>query len=271
MILSRAHDLAFVHIPKCAGSSVRQQIADIDDCRGLFGNVHTHPALGKVDMGHIPLRQLEIHFPDHFATLRELESFAICRDPLDRFGSSLRQTLWMYDKRPMTLMAPDEVRDIVRRVVAEIDGAMDDLPHKFAFFARQADYTHLRGEKLVDWIAPIEDTAKVIEVFSRKIGRALDTGRRANQNVRLKYKWLGGVAFAVNDRLSRLLPQSIHQPLKAAALKLLSRRGSAAEEFRVAEMPEVVAFVERHYAQDREIHRAALVDRAAMRARWPDA
>jgi tetrahydromethanopterin S-methyltransferase subunit G len=257
MIICERHGFVFVHIPKCAGSSVRQQIESLDDEAGLFSRVKEHPVLGRMDFGHFTLPQLREHFPDHYAKVLRLESFAICRDPFDRFGSSVRQTLWMYDKRPMTLISPAEAAEITRRMIDDLDRSFDRLPAKYVFFEPQVSYVFDEGRQVVKRLYPIERTADFIGEISRRIGRPLDPARRANQNVELRFKGLGGALFAVNAALRRLLPRGAHAALKTQVLPLVTRSQNAAEASGLLELPEVREFVQRRYAEDIALHRAA--------------
>lgn len=63
------HDCIFIHVPKCAGSSIK---------KALFPE-RTH--------GHMPLWFYERHFPDFF---RKAYKFCIVRQPLDRAYSAYR-------------------------------------------------------------------------------------------------------------------------------------------------------------------------------------
>ena len=64
LIISDRFGFAFVHIPKCAGSTVREQIRRIDpECFEMAGR-RMHPDLGKIDAMHLPLDILRDHFPE---------------------------------------------------------------------------------------------------------------------------------------------------------------------------------------------------------------
>jgi hypothetical protein len=63
MIVSSKHDFAFVHIPKCAGSTIRHPLRDKDDFGGRFYRSIEVPGLGLVNANHLPLNILQEHFP----------------------------------------------------------------------------------------------------------------------------------------------------------------------------------------------------------------
>ena len=198
MIISPKHQFVFVHIPKCAGTSVRTQLLKSDPGAIALGKLGNHPVLGAIDYGHIPLGQLGQHFPDHYRNLLDYTSFAVVRDPLERFGSALRQVLWQYEERPMTLIPVAELRaktlEMLDRIAAEIDAP--SAP--FIFFARQESFIFDEGQQIVDHLIPLDLTGPFIAYMAERTGTPMDTGMRANQNVDLRYKRLGGLAYQIN-------------------------------------------------------------------------
>ena len=251
MIICPTHGFVFVHIPKCAGTSVRLQLRACDPAHIFMGRTGEHPVLGTIDYAHVPLRHLRVHFPQEYAALTQMDAFAIVRDPLARFGSALRQVLWQYEKRPMTLIPPEEVRERTLRMLDEIAPVLDDPPHRFVFFTRQQDYVFDQGQQIVKNLVPVDLTAELIAYFAQRSGVSLDTGRHSNRNVDLRIKGRAGrVAYGVNAWLRRRLPDRIHARMKSAALQLLARKTSAAEAAGVLDLPEVREFVAEQYTGD---------------------
>jgi hypothetical protein len=270
MIICPTQGFVFVHVPKCAGTTMRTQVKLCDPAHIALGEVHTHPTLGRIDYGHVPLTAMRTHFPEEYAAIRDLTSFAVLREPLPRFGSALRQTLWRYEKRPMTAIPPGEVRDLARRMLDELGQALsrppsEVLPPRFAFFARQADFLDDEGKRLVDHVLPTELVPDLISYLGRRCGVALDVGARHNQNVDLRLNKLGGPAFAVNSVLRRTLPTALHGRIKGAALRLLATGKSAAETSGLLDLPEIRDFVAEHYARDAALHAEAQATIPALR------
>ena len=88
MIIDDEHRVAFVHIPKCGGTSVRNQLAAIDSCKGEFYGRRPHERLGLLDYCHIPLQTLAREFPTAYEKVGAYQSFAIVREPHARFASA---------------------------------------------------------------------------------------------------------------------------------------------------------------------------------------
>ena len=264
MIISPKHQFVFVHIPKCAGTSVRTQLLKSDPEAIALGKLGMHPELGQIDYGHIPLHQLRQHFPDYYQNLQDYTSFAVVRDPLERFGSALRQVLWQYEERPMTLIPPNELRakvlDMLDRIAAEIDAP--SAP--FIFFARQESFIFDEGRQIVDHLIPVDLVGAFIAHMAMRTGTAMDTGMRANQNVDLRFKRLGGLAYRANGFLRARLPLGLHTRIRKVALAMLASKQDAASASGVLDLPEVRAFVAEHYQRDTAIYNAVIARRGEL-------
>ena len=270
MIISPRHGFIFVHVPKCAGTSVRTQLIACDPTHIALAQPGTHPVLGQIDYGHIPLTDLRAHFPEHFNYLCNLRSFAVMRDPLSRFGSSLRQTLWRYEQKHMTLIAPDVLRTRTLEILDEVAAEIEKPSAKFIFFARQTDFTFEEGIRRVNHLVPIEHVGAFITFIAAETGTPMDADRRSNQNVELRAKWLGPTAFAVNGFLRKRLPLDIHDRIKQTALRLLSSRKNAADESGILKMPEVRQFVDTYYAEDQKLYAQAQAEAPALLQAFAD-
>lgn len=257
MIISSQYGFVFVHIPKCAGTSIRAQIVACDPTHVALAEPGGHPVLGQIDYGHIPLSQLREHFPDHYASVVKLPAFAVVRDPLSRFGSAFRQLLWQYEQTAMTMVKPETLRRRVFEAMDRVEAEIDAPSHQMIFFSRQCDFVYDDGQRLVDHLVPIENVGAFIAYLSKLTGVAMDTDRRSNQNVDLRYKWLGPLAFKINAVMRRHMPQHLHARAKSAAVSVLASRKSAAETSGILDMPEVQDFVARVYADDLKLYQMA--------------
>ncbi len=254
MIISPKHRFVFVHIPKCAGTSVRTQLIKCDPDHIALGDTGDHPVLGRIDYGHIPLYQLTEHFPEYRAYIRDFDTFAVVRDPLPRFGSALRQLLWQYHQQPMTLIPANELRDTTLRMLDDIAAQVAAPERQYIFFARQTDFILENGVQAVDHLIPLDLVAEFIGYIARRTDTAMETGTRSNQNVELRFKGIGALAYSVNGVLRRALPLDLHARIKESALRVLSAKTNAAEASGILELPEVQDFVAEYYAADQQIY-----------------
>lgn len=265
MIICPSQGFVFVHIPKCAGSSIRRQILQVDPDRIELARAGTHPELGQIDFGHVPLDQLRVYFPDHYAQVLALDSFAVVRDPLSRFGSALRQVLWQYEQRPMTLIPPAELRDATLRILDQVAAEIDAPSAPFIFFMRQDRFIFDGDSQVLHNLIPLDLVPAFIGYISDRTGVPMETEARANQNVDLRIKGgLGSLAYKVNDRLRATLPAGLHTKLKDTALRVLATKKSAAEASGLLDVPELRDFVQEHYARDTAIYAAVSARKEAL-------
>lgn len=179
MVISDRFRFAFVHIPKCAGTSIRSALRAYDDTGGAYTErVETHPLIGPLDYVHIPLAVLQSAFPAAFAKLSAYRSFAVLRDPMDRFRSALAQRLFQYRDRKIEQYGDDDLRREIDAVIEELEVATlpiirPDLIH----FARQVDYVVHDGVRVVEDLYDITQLAELGRDLSQVIGDRLEVGQ----------------------------------------------------------------------------------------------
>src|SRR5215469_2320355 len=122
MIIDDEHRVAFVHIPKCGGTSVRRQLAALDSCRGFFYDRRDHDALGRLDYCHIPLAFLAAHFRDAFDKVAAYSAFALVRDPHSRFVSATFQRLALFGGVRRTTATASEALQEAERTIDWLSG-----------------------------------------------------------------------------------------------------------------------------------------------------
>lgn len=154
MIIDDKHKIVFVHIPKCAGTTVRQYLQKWDGANSMFtARVDYHPSLGRLDYVHMPLFILNDHFPDEMKKIKEYWSFAIIRDPFERFASSVSQRLRVYGGKPLKEFSMREIElEAIRCIefLKKYDCQGRCLPPEYIHFQRQVDYIYLNSEKIID-------------------------------------------------------------------------------------------------------------------------
>lgn len=182
MIISDTYQFAFVHIPKCAGTSVRallERYNEAPDAHTLDLAPHpTHenivelPDLGFVDFHHLPLQALSAKFPEQIDKLRRYEAVTIAREPHDRLVSAFAEHMKRYRDTPLQNLSMDEVEHWLVKILAEVSAAFAQsplLPYEFIHFQPQIDYIELNGERVIGNVFPISDMsgfeAKVREQF----------------------------------------------------------------------------------------------------------
>jgi hypothetical protein len=268
MIIDDDHRVAFVHIPKCGGTSVRRQLARIDSCHGFFYDRRDHQTLGALDYCHIPLVFLQRHFPVEFEKLAAYRSFALVRDPHTRFASATFERLALFGGvRRTAATARDALRE-AGRAIGWLEGRDTFCDPGYIHFARQVDFLALGGRRVVDAIYALDDMDGFAAELQSLTGIDLDPGRRENTNLASPSRLLAWLHRA-KPIYSRLTTWDQREAL-LKALRRWRLRGPDAlyEAFR--RDTRISAFVESYYEADFAIHDAARARMAARRARPPD-
>ena len=176
MIICDTHRFIFIHIPKCAGTSVRKALAPYDETNGQFARRAYHETLGHIDYGHIPLFVLKKHFSDKYEKLLRYDSYAVLRDPYSRFPSSLAQHLRMYRQVEMRQLSPKMLKRVIDEtlnILGDHADPMAYLPHQYIHFQRQKDFIYLEEIKITKNLYTTHIASEVITSIGDLIGKPL--------------------------------------------------------------------------------------------------
>ncbi|MEL1249850.1 sulfotransferase family 2 domain-containing protein [Aurantiacibacter gilvus] len=257
MIISDKHQFAFIHIPKSAGSTVRHALMSLDERREQYYDRSRaeHPVLGALDHAHIPLAVLAEHFSADLALLREYRAYALLRDPLTRFESSLHEYVRTRTGGLLADLSPVEQRSNIATVL-DLLGQHGNAPvtnPALIHFARQSDYIELDGERIVDGLYLLEHVGQMLDDIEERVGEPLP---RKDRNRRVEYSSpiLASASGAVQRGLRRLLPASVTGPMFGLAKRGLLATGAAStlKSSAPEALPdaEIEAFVREFYARD---------------------
>jgi hypothetical protein len=273
MKYSSANGLFFVHIPKCAGLSIYRGLEPIaafpldafaadlglpaPDAQALitpFG--FEHPTLGKLHQAHLPLQTLRDHFPRCLDLLRgSPTSFAVLRDPRQRFFSALMQHLREFGGVGAVSITEDMLRRHAGPICEKLarDPEVFDLHH--IHFARQTAFLDLDGDRLVTRLFAIEDMAALetwlVETYNtpRFLEQSRNRSRQPRGGLRHVQPVIKAVAYLLLPRPLRqkLHPLWVNSPLYRKASEGYDQMDLGAE---------TEAFIQSHYAQDAALHAA---------------
>jgi hypothetical protein len=263
MIIDDEHRVAFVHIPKCGGTSVRRQLEALDSYQGFFYDRREHAELGRLDYCHIPLSFLAEHFPEAYEKVATYRAFALVRDPHSRFVSATFERLALFGGVRRTAAT---AHDAISEAERTIDWLADRGPFSdpaYIHFARQIDYVTLDGRRIVDNVYAIEDMAGFGAELERLTGARFDPGRRENTNFASPNRWLSLLHVA-----KPLYSRVTSWKQREAILKVLHRwklqsPDALYEAFR--RNPRITAFVESYYAEDLPLYEEAKARMAGRR------
>jgi len=228
MIISDTYRFVFIHIPKCAGSTVRSRLQVFDDTGGAYTNrVEKHSELGRLDYVHMPLFTIKEFFPSEFKKIQSYNTFTIVRDPFARFPSSFSQHMKRYGAGAIKDLSLREVKKELNRVIDYLSGLsfrQGLLPAEYIHFQPQVDYIYLDNEKIVGNIYTVEQINILLKEVESLVGkkRGAETTKEVeavnqavvyrNQAIRALVGPLLPVARTI---LRPLLPNSVKKSLRS--------------------------------------------------------
>ncbi len=269
MLIYNKGALAFLHVPKNGGKSIRASldarftlelgataadlgISEEELAAGYAGGDGiAHPVLGKVKLEHLPLHFWHEHFPQSFAAFRTARSLVLLRDPRDRFFSAILQRLGEYhDMKALRADDPIVTEEALR--VSEWLAARDAFSDmEYIHFTRQADYVELDGERLVTALFPLEDITAAEAWIAEAMG---ETVQVSHDHARREPKaWAKPIQPIVRFVGRNLIPAAIKRTIyplwrSSGAFEDASRRYKT-----ISLDPQVEAFIDSYYARDGEL------------------
>lgn len=255
MIISKRHDFGFVHIPKCAGSTIRQQLRELDDLGGKFYHTMTVPGFGRINGNHVLLTVLERYFPEDLAALRAVTSYAILREPEDRFISAVAQYLRANVREPSELSAKEILAE-TGRIIASLRDDPEQRVMRNVIFYRQTDYVYLHGERVIDHLYTMDDLAPLFDRLEARHGLKLERDTVWNPTVTYRIPGSSGGIKRAKDVARRMLPVRTYTAVRDMGVRLLTTRGVAQLDAALKGSAEVQDFVAMHYAEDAALYRS---------------
>ncbi len=260
MIVSDQHKFVFIHIPKCAGTSVRTAILPYHDADKRFlRTVEPHPELGSIDFRHLPLSLLRDLDPEVFGKLKTYDSYALLRDPFQRFRSAMSQRAKMYLGREFAQLGTAELRTEIGRVQDYLLSAPSVIKPEFVHFTRQSDFVEIDGERMVQNIFPVEHLDRFARAIARRIGIDELPMGHANKTTVFRYPQLKHVAQTGSAVARRVLPGTLHDTLRRSARKMLMKSGASTEQPVFAET-QVRDFIANYYKADIALYKEVVSD-----------
>lgn len=254
MIFSDRHRFVFIHIPKCAGTSVRVAVMPYHDADKRFiRTVERHPRFGELDFRHLPLHLLREVDPEAFEKLTVYESYALIRDPFERFRSAMAQRAKMYLECELAQMSEDRLRSELQIVQDYLRQEPDVIAPEFIHFARQSDFVQIGDEVLVRNLFPVERLDDLAAALAQRIGLKFLPVGHANKTQVFRHPQLKNLARAGSAAARRMLPDPVHDAVRRSARRLLMKPIVTAPQ-PIFDSVQVRDFVADHYSADVALH-----------------
>lgn len=257
MIISKAHNFGFVHVPKCAGSTIRWPLKDKDDLGGQFFGTKQIDGLGRVNMNHVPMPWLRAHFPQAYDALQEVESYAIVRDPMDRFVSAIAQRARDLEQDPGA-MRPRQIRELAAKVINYLTTLEGYPGPKQIFFAPQREFVFDGDHQAVTHIWPVETMPALLARLQSRHEITLKRDQTWNPTVTYNHPWMARPLIRIKDTTKRFLPTAQYAALRDFAVRAFTTKGAPVLEDTLRSDDQVTGFVAERYAVDFALHRDVL-------------
>jgi len=172
MIIIKSEKICFVHIPKCGGTTIRKMLSPIADAymseeeKKQFEKIHS-------DIAHWPLSLIEKHTAHLYNAILNYTSYAIVRDPYERFISSFSQRMGMFYKKQLRDMQKEEIKEGLQHVITYLttnSGCHAILNPEYIHFQRQTDYIFNHQKQIIKHVYPLEKIDELINTLTQKIG-----------------------------------------------------------------------------------------------------
>ena len=266
MILNDTYKLAFVHIPKCAGTTLRSRIGFLEERNDFYMNVNVHPEAGPLDYGHLPLGVLRDFFNEDFEKISSYWSFAIVRDPYKRFPSSVGQYLRQHSTTPLYSLTIEKIEAEVVKLIKLLESGATHTDAQMALFLPQVDFINLGGKQIVSDVFHVGELDQVIDMVSKRIGKelpAFEKGERQNQSyvyknsgIRILMNLVRPIVGEVVGNLPETWRHSLRKALYGDAEKALEA---------VFQLQPVKDFVTQFYALDIALYQKVVERRSENR------
>lgn len=253
MIINDKHKFAFIHIPKCAGTTIRMSLEKYDSSKGKYSHANGFdPSVGRIDMGHIPLARLRELFPDDYEKVCGYNSFAVVRDPFRRFPSSLYQHLAMYSEKPVRTMTREDFISALEKIIRYLEVRDTFLDYQFIHFQKQTDYIYDLGEKVVGNIYTPQTLDHMFADIGGLFGEKIILHKQAGEGLIYREGAYATVASIINKIyagcLKGIAPESL---VKYAKQKFMQKPANAYAD--VFGSNEVKDFIRDYYKEDLEL------------------
>ena len=264
MIISDRHRFIFIHIPKCGGTTVRTALMPYDDHRAEFYDKgrSTHETLGEVDYHHLPLNVLRTHFPHAYELLKTYPSYALTRDPMERFCSGVVYRFYQIKNKPKNSLTFDTFRNETSKIIKIIDKEKNKntLPINYIHFTRQANYISDQGEVLLSTIYKLDNIKEFLKEISEITCKNIEYYNE-NQSFYYKNRIASTIDPLAQRAVKKIVPRRIWKPVFSRLKISFMRRGIIDREntsyFQEALTESQRAYLLDYYKEDAILYAAA--------------
>ena len=223
MIILNQKKFAFLHIPKCGGSTLQKWLRQHFTSDADFYGKIEHPKIGTVYREHLTLQQLKRHYPEALADIRNNETYAIIRDPLSRFESALGQYVNEMRGGNITLMSRTEIIALAQDILNQLQEADGEFRFELTHFQPQTAFVELEGERMANQLRALSAMDATIAELSAKLGIAPPEVTRQNVRKEFRVKAMAPLLRRLDRGARAILPSKLARNLNQLAATIFQK------------------------------------------------
>jgi len=189
MIISYTKRICFIHIPKCAGTTIRKLLRPIDEKSWEIEKNELKKR--KYDIDHLPLFALEKFLPQIYSKIFDFDTYAIVRNPYERFTSAFSQRMIMYRGRKLHDLSKKELKHEIETLIEYLVKNNKEnflLQNEYIHFSKQTEYIFNHNQQLIKNIYTIDEIEVLIDRLIETINDDRLIYEREKENQTLFYK-----------------------------------------------------------------------------------
>jgi hypothetical protein len=222
LIISNKYKFSFIHIPKCAGSHIKNALQQFNDGENYTKRIGALNNIENVDFAHLPLKFLKNNIPHEYEKLCEFETYAIVRDPEERFYSAFSQ----YVKKKHRVGVKDldiiQLKIYLNDVICWLkdNGELEIYPSEFIYFMPQCKFIFCDNQQIVKGLYFIDDLDVFVKDLESYLGTEIrldDKGVGSNKTV----EYRSPIVKLIFNRRVRIMLRKVKKLIPRSSLLFL--------------------------------------------------
>lgn len=263
MIISDRHRMAFIHIPKCAGSTIVRDLEPLNDFHRDRSRPFLHPRNGPISAYHMPLAVVQEFFPEQFAKLVAYDSYGIVREPRARFISAFFQYAVEFHGAKISRSALPDLKQMIGEVRTQLESRTQTHSFELMYFQKQVSFIRLDGDRIVRHLYPIEELARLAADMQARHGIAINADVKINERHLARNPLSQAIRNLAGPAERRIVSPGARRLLRRAFQSMTTAPATRLHQD-LYEDGALLRFVDDYYAEDGALYHAMRDDAARI-------